>query len=249
MKKILLILSVFVLISCNSEDANDCFQTTGNTVEQNYQVDDFSKIHVGAGVELHLTQGDENSVQIVSGSNLINDVAVTVTDGKLSIVDHNSCALFRGYAATVAYVTAIDITEIRNASAFDVIGENAFTFSELELISENYYVEDYANVGNFYLTLNNQRLELTFNGVSNCYINGSTTNLIINLYSGDSRFEGEDFIAQNINFYHRGSNDIFVYSVQSLTGQIVSTGNVVAVHTPEEINVEAPYIGQLIIAD
>ena len=47
MQKIILALFI-VLVSCNSENAEDCFQTSGETVEVEYEVPEFTKLRAEA---------------------------------------------------------------------------------------------------------------------------------------------------------------------------------------------------------
>ena len=68
----------------------------------------------------------------------------------------------------------------------------------------------------------------------------------INFAAGNGRFEGENLVAQNINIFHRGSNDMVVNPQQSLTGSIRSTGNVISVNEPPLVNVEEVFSGRLI---
>ena len=56
----------------------------------------------------------------------------------------------------------------------------------------------------------------------------------------------ENFTVQHLYVFHRGSNDMYVKPVQSISGKIVSTGNVILKNNPPIINVEQLYQGQLI---
>lgn len=249
MKKLIYILAVLVAFySCNSEKANDCFQTTGSMVSEVITVTDFSEIEVNEGVTLYISQGITNSVAIETGENLLNDVEAYVENGRLIVNDNNSCNYVRDYGVTKVYVTATNITKIINNSQFNVYGENTLYFPELELVSENYDSDGLA-VGSFYLDVVANNLRCTFNDWSSAFISGTTTNLTVNFYSGDSRFEGADLIAQNVSVYHRSSNDIIVYPVQSLSAELVSTGNVIVKNTPLEISILTPYIGRVIFED
>ncbi|SFU50036.1 Putative auto-transporter adhesin, head GIN domain [Pustulibacterium marinum] len=249
MKRWLTYIGLFLLFSgCNSENAGDCFQIAGTIIQEEISVADFSTIEVGEGVTLYLSEGTENQVILETGSNLINDVNVSVENGKLLLKDDNSCNFVRKYGVTKVYVTAVNITKIINNSQFDVYSEEVLHFNALELISEDYNTAGLA-VGSFHLEIENQNLTVNFNKISNAYISGSTNRLTVNFYSGDSRFEGEDLIAQQVYIYHRSSNDMIVNPVQSISAEIVSTGDVIAVNTPEEIEVESPYVGQLIFTD
>ncbi|HBS12282.1 MAG TPA: DUF2807 domain-containing protein, partial [Flavobacteriaceae bacterium] len=51
-------------------------------------------------------------------------------------------------------------------------------------------------------------------------------------YAGVGKFNGENLMAQNVNLFHRGINEIIVSPTQQLTGEIRSSGNVISVNKP-----------------
>ncbi|HBS12281.1 MAG TPA: DUF2807 domain-containing protein, partial [Flavobacteriaceae bacterium] len=65
---------------------------------------------------------------------------------------------------------------IRNSSQFLVFSKEIIRFNSLTLTSENYN-EDYVNVGDFSLLIDNQDLNIISNNVSNFTITGKTNNL------------------------------------------------------------------------
>lgn len=82
--------------------------------------------------------------------------------------------------------------------------------------------------------------------MSNFTITGNTENLFIGFYAGVGKFNGENLMAQNVNLFHRGINEIIVSPTQQLTGEIRSSGNVISVNKPPIIKVKEFYSGKLI---
>ena len=70
MKKLIYLLSLIVIFSCNSEDANDCFQKAGSNIQEEVVLPSFEKILVNRDVELILKQGADFQVLIETGENL-----------------------------------------------------------------------------------------------------------------------------------------------------------------------------------
>ena len=246
MKKLFNILILSLLFSCNSENAGDCFQTTGSIIQQEVAVSGFDKILVNRDIELIIKEGSEQKIVVETGKNLINDVEVEVLDGKLILTDNNNCNYVREYGVTKVYVTAPNITEIRSSTQYDVRSDGVLTYPSLTILSEDYNAPDTFTNGNFRLQIDNNAFNLVFNNISNCFISGKTDNLNVTLASGTSRFEGENLIAQNVTFWNRSSNDIIVNPQQSLSGLITGTGNVLAVTHPPSVDVQQLYKGRLI---
>jgi len=105
---------------------------------------------------------------------------------------------------------------------------------------------DFLSVGDWYLTIENESVNVWSNGIAIFYLNGNTTNLDINFSDGDTRFEGKNFIAKNISVRQVSSNDMVIFPTESLTGSIHSTGNVIAYNTPPLITVDVQSVGKLI---
>ena len=51
----------------------------------------------------------------------------------------------------------------------------------------------------------------------------------------------------NIDVFHRGSNDLIINPINSLTGVIYATGNVILKNEPFLINVDERFSGKVII--
>ena len=245
MKKIIYI-CVFLVFACNSEDANDCFQTSGSIIQQEVEVSDFERILVNRDIELIISEASDYKVTIETGENLLNDVKAEVIGNRLVLTDGNTCNYVRDYGITKIYVEAPNLTEIRNSSQYEVSSNSTLTYPSLNLISEDYNENVEFTVGDFRLVVNSENLNIISNNISSFYIEGTAENLFVGFFAGSGRFEGENLVAQNIEVNHRGSNDMIVNPIQSLTGELRGTGNVIAVNEPPIVDVERIYTGQLI---
>ncbi|MCB4806661.1 DUF2807 domain-containing protein [Tamlana sp. 62-3] len=246
MKKLSYIICALFLLACNSENANDCFQKSGAVVEHEFVVNEFTKIWVNRDIELILTEGATQSVQVETGENLLNDVTAVVTDGELVLTDNNSCNYVRDYGVTKFYVTAPNITEIRSSTQYAVRSNGVLTYPSLTIYSEDFTESDTFLSGEFYLEIDNNSFRLVFNGLSNCFVSGKTNSMNVTFAAGTSRFEGRNLEAQNVVIWNRSSNDMVLNPIQSLRGKISGTGDVILVNTPPIVEVEQQYTGRLI---
>ncbi|MFY0713826.1 DUF2807 domain-containing protein [Seonamhaeicola sp. NFXS20] len=246
MKALMCTLSLLLVFSCNSEQATDCFQKTGNIIQQEVLVDTFNKILVNRDVELIITEGATQKVVVETGNNLMNDVTVKVVDSQLILTDNNTCNYFRDYGITKVYVTSPNITEIRSSTQYTISSNGVLTYPSLTILSEDYGAPDTITNGEFNLNINNNSFNVVFNNLSNCYVRGNTTNLNVTFAASNSRFEGENLLAENVTISHRSSNDMIVNPQQSIQGVIRSTGDVISKNQPPVILVEELYTGKLI---
>ncbi|MFD2551976.1 head GIN domain-containing protein [Bizionia sediminis] len=246
MKKIIIWALVFCVFSCSTEDANNCFQNAGTTIVKQVEVPEFNRVLVNRNVALIITSAPNFSVSIETGENLMNDVSVTVVNNQLQLTDNNICNFVRDYNPVKVYVSAPNINEIRSSTQFNIRSEGVLDFENLKLISENFNEPDAFTVGDFTLQVATQRIQVVSNNLSSFYLSGTTENASVGLYSGIGRFEGRNLVAQRIQVYHRGSNDMVVNPVQELTGNLYGTGNLIAVQRPNLVQVTRHYKGRLI---
>ncbi|MEZ4977097.1 MAG: head GIN domain-containing protein [Flavobacteriaceae bacterium] len=246
MKYLIYIVLPFLLLACNSENASDCFQTTGTTVQQEFEVSSFHKILVNRNVQLILKQDAEYSVMVETGENLINDVNVEVVDNQLRLTDNNTCNYVRDYAATKIYVSAPNITEIRSSTQYEIQSDGVLNYPEISLLCEDFNAPGTFTVGDFRMQFNSNKIRIVANNISFFYLSGTVNELSIGFYSGAGRFEGENLIAQKVDVYHRGSNDMVVNPQLELTGELLGTGNLISVNQPPLVDVERLYTGRLI---
>jgi hypothetical protein len=248
MKKVTYILITILLISCNGDKVPDCFQNSGDIIQQEFEVTTFSKITVFEHIELILKVAPTESVIVETGEYLMNDIKVSVEEGRLILKNENSCNLTRDYGITKIYVSAPNITEIRNSSGLAMRSDGVLNYPNLTLISEESVSDDvFHSTGDFRVQVNCQFLYVVTNNLSNIFISGTVEDLLVRFYAGDGRFEGANLIAQNIEIFQRSSNDIILNPQLSLTGEIRSTGDVILVNEPPILNVQQFYTGRLII--
>ncbi|MCB0446503.1 MAG: DUF2807 domain-containing protein [Gelidibacter sp.] len=247
MKKIAYIISFVLLLACNGENVPDCFQNAGDSIQQEFEVDAFDKITVFERIELIITDEASQKVKVETGEYLMNDIKVTVEDGRLILKNENGCNLTRDYGLTKVYVSTPNLIEIRNSSGMTIKSNGVLSYPSLTLVSEDFNAEGvYHTDGDFNVQVNCNSLSAITNNLSNMFISGTTTDLFIGFYSGDARFEGANLIAQNIEVYQRSSNDMIINPQVSLIGEIRSTGDVISLNQPPIVNVQEFYTGRLI---
>ncbi len=246
-KTIIISFYITLFYSCDSKNANDCFQTAGTTVKKEIEVEDFSKILVKEEVILILKQG-EKKVIIETGENLLNGVKAYVEDDKLILKNNNNCNYIRDYELTKIYVTAPNLTEIRCATNRYIKSTGILYYPKLTILSEDWN-SDYLASGDIELILDAERVAIVANGTSIFKISGKTQQLNIHFVANDCRFEGENFIVDQVQFTHKSSNDVIVNPQLALKGTIYSVGNVISKNQPEIIEVATRYKGKLIIED
>ncbi|RAR74155.1 head GIN domain-containing protein [Flavobacterium aciduliphilum] len=248
MKKIIAIFGILILfVSC--EKPIECIESTGDIVKRIIPVTPFIKIKLYHGIELVVTQANEYKVEVESGSNLIDNIEISQNDNQLVIKDNTTCNWLRDYGQTKVYISAPNIEEIYSKTDRTISSNGALNFPKLTLyaLDKNGDGENEAGTGDFYLTLNATQLNIESNNVSRYFLSGTVQEAYFNFWAGDSRIEASDLTIQNIHVYHRGSNDMIVKPIQSITGIMNSTGNIILKNNPPLIDVQQLYQGHVIL--
>ncbi|MFS4456527.1 head GIN domain-containing protein [Maribacter sp. 2304DJ31-5] len=245
--KTTLFMLLVLLVSCNSENAPDCFQNAGNLIRKEVSLPTFTKITVFEKVALVLKEGLEQKVEIETGEFLLDEVSAKVEGDRLILRNWNGCNLFREYGITTIYVTAPNITEIRSSTGLLIRSDGLLNYPNMTLLSESFVnPETETTDGEFDLEVNAARVTVVANGIAYFKLRGTVENLNLNIAAGDSRIEAENLVTQNVNLNHRGTNDIFIDPRQSIRGSIRGTGDVISFNRPMTVEVEELFNGRLI---
>ncbi|HUH51491.1 MAG TPA: head GIN domain-containing protein [Flavobacterium sp.] len=233
--------------SCNSETANQCVRTSGSTVK--YELEDippFNRIRIEEGIELVLSQEATHKIEIEAGSNLINDISVNVIDGELIIKSNVSCNWLREYASAKVYVTFVELSQIYSVSQYKVRSTQVLFFDHIELAS-GVYQEGVSS--EFEMEIQSNHLTIQSNDASYFKISGTSNSMFVAFWAGVPRIEAPNFKVNTIDVFQRSSNDMILHPIDEIRGNIYSTGNVILKNTPNLIDVQQHYTGELIIND
>lgn len=241
------IVFIILLASCNTENAPDCLQNSGNLIREEVSLSEFTKITVFENVALVLKQDDVQKVEIETGEYLRDEVSATVEGDRLLLKDTNDCNYFREYGLTTVYITSPNITEIRSSTGQLIKSDGVLAYGSLTLLSESFNnPESETTDGEFDLEVDTQDLGVVVNGIAYFQLKGNTENLRLTIAAGDSRIEAGNLTAQSVSLNHRGSNDMFVNPQRSISGTIRGTGDVISANRPENVAVEERYKGRLV---
>jgi uncharacterized pyridoxamine 5'-phosphate oxidase family protein len=248
MKKILTFI-VTILFFASCEKPSDCIESLGATTLKDIPVAAFKRIKVYKGIEVIITEGATYQVQIQAGANFIDNVQVRQNGDQLIFKDETSCNWVRESGQTKILITTPTLEEIYSKTDRNISSNGVLTFPNLVITSfdKDADGESGAGTGDFTFNLNTESITINNNNVSRFYLSGQTNNASLNFYFGDGRIEAENLIAQNITVFHRGSNDMIVYPVQSITGVLNSTGNLILKNLPPIVSpLEQLYSGNVI---
>ena len=247
MNKIIYSLLVLILfLSCDSENANDCFQESGTIITQEVDLPVFTKIRVNRDVSLVIKEGPIQKIEIETGENLLNDVELLVSNDWLTITDNNTCNFVRDYNVTKVYVTVPNLVEILSSTQFQINSDGLLNFNSLKITSENFSDTSTNATGEVVLQLNSNDVDIVGNNLTTFKLSGFIEDLNIFVASGDAKYNARDCIANKVRVYHRGTNTVTVNPAQELSAELRSTGDLIVLSNPPIQDLEVHYTGEVI---
>lgn len=250
MKKWMFVLISFFLFSaCDSESASECLKRSGTVVSQSISLSDFEEVAVYGNIQLTIQQAQEYKAEVKVGKNLLDGISLEVIGSRLEIRNNNDCSWVRGKDKAEVILSAPNLKYIRNASQYAIESLGVLNYYQLLLISEDYWESggnNHYTTGDFRLTLDVEELSIVNNNLSNYFLDGKAAHIYMEIASGDGRVDARHLKVKDADFYHRGSQDLILHVQNAVKGTLLSTGNLILVHTPEEVEVESLYSGKVI---
>lgn len=245
-KKLAFLFSILILISCDLESTKDCLSGSGEILTRDLNISDLQRIIIRENIRLEITYSNEESLEAVGGENHLDQLEIIQNGNEYEFKVSSLCTTGFSEAPIVLKLKSSKLNYVRNSSQFEVVSTNTLEYEELSFISEDFNDPDGLNLGNFKIKVNNKRLSLVGNGISDFEISGKTQEFYFNTASGSGTVLARNLEAQKITFFHRSFRDATVMPVQSLKGEIRSTGNVIGTKKPPQVEVQQFYKGQLI---
>lgn len=246
MKKLFTIFCLlFTLLSCDSESANDCIKSAGSVERRDiHDLPSFQAIRVEEGVELILSQDSVQKVTIEFGSNLMNNVSVEVIDSELILKNQATCNWVRDYSPAKVYVTITDLSRIYSVSQHKIHTTQKIYLNSVELMSG---LQGEKVAAEFDMELDCEHLTVQANDATFFKLKGNSNSAWFASWAGEPRIDARDFKVNVIDVFQRSSNDMILYPINEIKGNIYGTGNVILKNTPPIIDLTQHYTGSLII--
>lgn len=227
---VFLLLSIFLLTSCEGDLLNECLSGRGNTTTERRGLYPFRNIAVYDNIQLTIEQSNEFSVTITSGHKLIPLISNLITSNTLEIRNESPCALLKDPWKPVdvlVKVPVIDSLFLLTQAKVSVIGA---------ITGDHLYVEASETSADIDMNLNTRYFRLDFlSGTADINISGySDTIFIYNVAAG--KVDALKSQSQVMIVNTGSMNDVYVSAGKRLLDvNIRNIGNVFYSNNPQEI--------------
>jgi len=214
-KQIVFFLAITLMLSsCNMNMMNSVNGNKNVEVADRTVSEDFTKIKVSTGLDLYLSQGNENKITLEADENLHEIIFTEVENGELKIYSEKN--IWNAKAKKV-YVTVKDLTSLVATSGADVVTEE-----ELNVKNINVICTSGADID---IELNANSVISTATSGSDIELNGSTIKHTSSATSGAS-IEAYGLRSENVTVNVTSGADINIYASVNLDARATSGGDI-----------------------
>ena len=195
------LLLLMILFSCASLFAQ---KTVHDANAQPRKVHGYHAIEIGGGVDLYLSQGNEEAVAVSATTEAYRDmIRVEVVDGvlKIGLEPGSGWKMNWGNRKMKAYVSAKELDGIKAGGGSDVYVDNEIHSNNLQL--------RFSGGSDFRGKVNTGQLSLHVSGGSDAYISGQTEKAHI-IASGGSDIHAYDLNTNFSTIESSGGSDIHI---------------------------------------
>jgi hypothetical protein len=172
-------------------------------------INNFNEITVSSGIDLYLTQGNSESLKIVTSNEHLNKVVVEKNGTRLNIrygTKNNWSGMFKDREIKV-YVSFKNLQALSASGGSDVNSQQTINVPRLSITS--------SGGSDIELNLITNNLSITSSGGSDISLKGRATNLNVTS-SGGSDVDAKEFAVENARVNSSGGADVDIFVTKAL---------------------------------
>lgn len=226
-----LALSLFLLNSCNN-----CLEGKGDVITKSLTLTEITSVALNGSFDLHITQGEEQTVTVTGHENIIDILNQNVNNGHWDVeLDDNCISSFTLHVyVTVPNINNIElngsgditINELSNIESLVIGLDGSGEINSAGTISTTTsLLIPHSGSGEISLSINTPNISSILNGSGKIILNGTapTESIVV---SGSGQYRAYDLTSENTTANLNGSGEIRVYASETLHVNIDGSGTV-----------------------
>ncbi|PLX05411.1 MAG: hypothetical protein C0594_07450 [Marinilabiliales bacterium] len=200
------------------------------------QVSDFNKISLKSVGDIHLYQGNQNSVRIVAKENVSNQIEINVINDELQITHKKKFPFEFMSGKPEFHITVIQLTEVTVAGAGKIISENCLKANKIKLNNKG--------VGGLFIHVEANEISTHQAGVGKIELKGEAEKLEVNL-TGTGKVNGFELLAKEVEVNSKGVGKCCINVSEKLNAVLKGIGKVEYKGNPPVFNCNRTGIGTI----
>lgn len=209
--------------------------TTVGQEKETRTIGDFTRISVGSGIDLYITQGDHIDLVVEASKDRLHKIITEVKDNQLKIYTKNKYEWGWDKAPKV-YLTFKQLERLTAGGGADVYSKTIIKAEKLEVST--------SGGADAYLHVQTDKLKLSTSGGSDIKIKGETQTLYAEA-SGGSDINAQELKAQSVKVSTSGGADATVWAEKELTASASGGSDIDYYGNPEVKNLNESGAGDI----
>ena len=197
------------------------------------KVSEFDAIEVSHGIDVYLTMGSSEQVDVEAAEELLEDLVTEVKGGILKIYFDRP---FNWNANANVWIRAKEINMISTSGGVDLRGENVLEAKHLELKA--------SGGSDMKLELHTKSVNVDISGGANIVLSGVTEELLVRS-SGGSDVHSMDLVAKKADLEASGGSDIKAYIEEELDARASGGADITYSGNPGYVNTHTSAAGDI----
>lgn len=217
MKKIILLSFVLIAIILTSGcviNVPNSITGNGNVITKERSVSEFSGVKVETGIDVYLTQGNDQHVEVEADENLHEWIRTEVNGDVLHIYSEKS---IRNAKTKRVNITCKTLNRIDISSAGDVKGQSKFKVDQLDI--------EMSSAGDLELDVEADRINISLSSAGDADLSGTTNILNVDLSSAGD-LNAFDLMAKTGEVTVSSAGNARVYITDEASFRSSSAGNI-----------------------
>lgn len=227
MKNLQLLLFILIIIILMQGQSCINGKNYGPMVKESREVSDFEAIEVSHGIDVYLTMGSKEELEVEAPEDLMEELITEVKGGKLRIYFDRT---INWNNKTTIHVKAKKIKRISTSGGSDLVGENI-------LKSKNLYLET-SGGSDIKLEVDVKKLEANTSGGSDIEISGYAGHVQATS-SGGSDLKAFDLTTLVANLEASGGSDIKITVEDELQARASGGADIEYMGNPQKVNINS----------
>jgi hypothetical protein len=224
-KKVLTLLFIATLFSSCAIDMLNRVSGNRNVVTENRSIkEDFTRVRVSTGIDLHISQGSKNKIVVEADENLQEIIITEVDNGVLKIYSEKN--IWRAKSRKV-YVTIKTLEAIAATSGADVYAEETLKVNNLKTSATSGAGINISVDANTIETSATSGADIEISGIANNHISKATSGASIDAYQLRSK---------NVTARVTSGADINVFASESIDAKATSGGDIDFKGSPKQVD-------------
>jgi hypothetical protein len=213
MKTTIALLSLGLSATINTASA-DCIKGVGEVVKKSLSVDAFHGIRLEGSMNVVLTQGATQAVEVEAQANLIELIETKVVNGVWEITTKDGYSTDKTFTV---HITAPVIDKVYLDGSGDITSNGTFTADAMDLAL--------AGSGNITIAFNSKKADAGIAGSGDMVLSGTCDKLDVDV-AGSGDVDARELKVADATVDIAGSGDVVLDASQSLEADIAGSGDV-----------------------